>query len=472
VRRRPLINVWDYDLQVSNLNLTANLPNGSLASVTILATNIVSASNVLYTVAFAGTNTSGAIPVQFVAGENIQGNSLFTTNQVNLNVIFINQAPSFTVSTPFVQALEESPMVTNSAFLTSISVGPANQSGQTWTFTTVTDTNELATVSTNVFYTNAFFSVMPYITTNGTLYFAPQAHSYGTNSVTVVMTTSGSPTNGGVNSCTNHFLIGIIQTNHAPVIACPTQETLTEDGAPVTAVVNVWDYDFQSANLTLGATSLSNLATVSITGTNIASASNVLYTVVFTPGNNKFGTNVIQFVASEGALTSTNTLMLVINYVNQAPSFNINTNFITAGATTPNLVLALEESSLVTNAWFLTNILVCPPGQLGQGGQTWTFTTLTDTNEPNTNAFFAVAPYITTNGTLIFEPLPHSYGTNAVTVTMTTTGSTANGGHNSYTTNFFIGIIETNHAPGHRRRRHNHGRKWRSAEHHGQCLGL
>ena len=88
--------------------------------------------------------------------------------------------------------------------------------------------------------------------TNGTLTFKPAAHSYGTNTVTVVMTDSGGTTNGGINTYTNSFTIGVQQTVHAPVIAWATNRSMLENGANGrTAQINVWDYDTQSTNLVL-----------------------------------------------------------------------------------------------------------------------------------------------------------------------------------------------------------------------------
>jgi hypothetical protein len=199
-------------------------------------------------------------------------------------------------------------------------------------------------------------------------------------------------------------------TNHAPVIAGLTNQTVTENGAPVTTSLNVWDYDLQSSNLTLSARAISNsLVTVSITATNIATASNTVFTVSFA-GTNTSGAVPIQLVASEGSLSTTNTLTLNITFVNQPPTFTPATN----------LLQVLEESTLITNTSFLTNLAA---GPANQAGQTWTFSTMTATNLA-ANALFAVLPTVATNGTLTFQPLAHSYGTNTVTVVMTNSGST------------------------------------------------
>ena len=443
------ISVWDYDANsVSSLSLSVATLSNPLASVKITGPT-VTGTNAVYTVLFAGTNTSGAVPVQLVAIES--GSGLSTTNNLTLNIAYVNQGPSFSMGAGYlstitpttnfmVQTLEESPEVTNAGVLTAISVGPGSQSGQTWSFATTTQTNDS---TEDIFFgetisTNAAFAVMPWVDTNGTMYFQPMPHSYGTNLVTVVMTSSGSATNGGVNTYTTNFFIGIIQTNHAPVIASLADQGIAENGAAITFAVNVSDdYDQLSGDLTL--TNLpSSLATVAIGAPSWPTASNAVFQVTITPNANTSGAETIQLVATQPAfgsgqtdLLSTNAFNLGIGFVNQAPSF----------ATTTPTVLLLEESPGV-----ITNILTGINTGLGNPSETWTFTATTSTNSA-TNAIFAVAPLAVTNGTMYFQPAAHSYGTNTVTVVMKTSGSAANGGINAVTNSFLIGVIQTNHAP-------------------------
>ena len=150
--------------------------------------------------------------------------SLSTTNSFTLTVKPVNQAPHFTLSTNVLVVLEETAGVTNAGFLTGFSVGPANESGQTWTFKATTATNSAA---------NANFTTLPSVATNGTLTFSRRRIPYGTNTVTVVMTDSGGTTNGGVNAYTNTFTIAVQQTDHAPVIVWATNRTILENGATV-----------------------------------------------------------------------------------------------------------------------------------------------------------------------------------------------------------------------------------------------
>ena len=270
-------------------------------------------------------------------------------------------------------------------FATNIIRGPSNQSSETYTFTATTVTNSP---------TNASFTTIS-IATNGTLTVLPKAHSYGTNTVTVVMTDSGGTANGGVASCTNTFQLEVVQTNHAPVIAGATNRTVLENAVTgLTASINVWDYDKKASNFTFSATCTNtHLVTVSVTATNQQSLTNTVYTLAFALATNNSGSATIQLATSEGVLSSTTNFTLTVTLVNHAPSFTLATNFV--GAT--------EETTTVTNIGFVTNI---SKGPSNQSSETYTFAATTVTNSPTNAAFTSIL--IATNGTLTFLPKAHS----------------------------------------------------------------
>jgi hypothetical protein len=306
-----------------------------------------------------GTNISGTSAITFVlynSGSTTNGGKNSLTNTLTLDVLYVNQPPTFNFATNLLLVAEESGLTTNAGFVTGIYVGATNQLGQTWTFSAVTGTNNA---------TNAAFLALPTVATNGNLTLQPAVHSYGTNTVTVIMKTTGSTTNGGVIAYTNSFLIGITPVVHAPGINQLTNVVALENATNVTATANVWDYDQAVSNFVFSATSLSNnLATVTVTGTNIVSGSNAVYTLSIALGTNQNGANAIQLIASEGSSFATNTLGLTVKPVNQPPTFGFSTN----------LLLVAEESGLTTNAGFVTGIYV---GATNQSGQTWTFSAVT-----------------------------------------------------------------------------------------------
>ena len=274
----------------------------------------------------AATNGFGTNVITFVlttTGSTTNGGKNSLTNSVTLNVPFVNQPPTNTFATNLLLVGEDSPVAfTNVGFLTNLAAGPANESNQTWFFTTITQTNAA---------TNAQFTMLPTNGLHGTLFFQPALHSFGTNWVSVIMTDSGGTNNGGVNTYSNAFQLGVIQTNHAPVIIA-TNFSGTENGGTNTPTVNVWDYDTDSSNLVLAATSLqTNLISVSITATNVASTTNAAFTLAVTPVHNANGTATVQLVATEGPLSTTNTFTVRINPVNQPPTYTFATNLLLVG---------------------------------------------------------------------------------------------------------------------------------------------
>ena len=202
----------------------------------------------------------------------------------------------------------------------------------------------------------------------------------------------------------------------------------------MSTLINVWSYDRQSTNLGLTVTSSNtSLATVSVTATNVASATNAVFTLSFALTTNDSGTATIHLVANENGLTTTTNYTMTVTLVNHAPSFTLASNYVAVG----------EESATVTNAGFVSSF---SKGPANQATETFTYTLTTMTNSP-TNALFATMPAVSTNGTLTFQPKAHSFGTNPVTVVMTLSGGTNNGGIATATNTFQIRVAQTNHAP-------------------------
>jgi hypothetical protein len=404
----------------------------------------------------------------------ITTNLLSTTTNLTLTIQAVTQPPSFTLATNLLLVAEESGALTNKNFVTAINPGVGNAAGTTWTFKAVTATNGA---------TNARFTTLPGIATNGTLTFTPTAHSYGTNLVTVIMTTSGSTTNGGKNSCTNSFQLGVQQIAHAPVMVGATNRTVLENGS-VSGTITLWDYDAVGSRLVLAATSLdTNKATVSVTAGSVGTT-NAAFTLTCVPAANVFGTNTIQLVASVASyatnqvpayttnevenyvtnedttittnlvdaittnqvdaittnlLSTTTNLLLTIQAVSQPPSFALTTNLLVV-AENPD-TNGMTRTNTYTN--FLAGITA---GAGNAAGLTWTFSVLCPTNSA-TNATFAQFPSVTTNGTLSFQTKNYSFGTNGVTVIMKNSGTAINGGTIAYTNSFQLQVTQNQYPP-------------------------
>jgi len=133
-----------------------------------------------------------------------QNASLPQTFTITVNSV--NDAPSFTRGTDQTVS-EDAGAQTIPGWATSISTGPANESGQSLTFGVTTDNN-------------ALFSALPAIAPNGTLTFTPAANAFGTATVTVILSDNGGTAGGGVNtSPPQTFTITVNSVNDAPVLS-------------------------------------------------------------------------------------------------------------------------------------------------------------------------------------------------------------------------------------------------------------
>jgi hypothetical protein len=145
------------------------------------------------------------------------------------------------------------------------------------------------------------------------------------------------------------------------------------------------------------------------------------------PASNQHGTTSITVTVS-GCTSSTNTFLLTVNSVNDAPSF-------TKGANqTVN-----EDAPPQTISNWATNISAGPANEQGQTP------TLTVTN--NNQALFSAQPALSPTGTLTYTPAASVSGNATVTVQLQDNGGTANGGVDTFAQTFTITVNPVNDAP-------------------------
>ena len=409
-----VVNVIDTDTVNTNVSVTVSSSDTNIATVAITSTNSISTTNSALTLTFTpNTNANGTATITLIATDG----ALSTTNNLVLTVTPVNDVPAFTVGTNLVFVTEDAGTITNASFLNGLSAGPTNESSQTWTFSVTSGTN-------------FSFATAPAISTNGTLTFRAATNAIGTNTITVVMKDSGGVTGGGLDSVTNTFSIGVTPVNDAPYYVGLAQKTILEDTTTNTVVFNVVDVDTANSGVSLTAySSDTNIATVAITTTNAIGTTNLAFTLTLSARTNVNDTTAIILIATDGTLSTTNSCVVVISPVNDAPSFAVSTN----------LVLVAEDAGTITNASFLTAI---SNGPTNESAQTWTFTVTS-----GTNFSFATAPTISTNGTLTFRSATNAVGTNTITVVMKDSGGVTGGGVDSVTNTFSIGVIPANDAP-------------------------
>ena len=339
---------------------------------------------------------------------------------VTITIVAVNDAPSF-LAGPSVTVNEDSGAQAYSNWASSISAGPADESGQTVTFTVTAAVPSL-------------FSVQPAVSSNGTLTFTPAAHASGTSSITVVAHDDGGTANGGVDtSAPQTSSISIAAVNDEPSFTGGGDVTVNEDSGAYSAA---W-----ASSISAGPGESGQNVTFIVTNSNNAlfaaqpavSSSGVL---TFTPAANANGSAMVTVTLKDDGGTANGgddtsapqTFTIYVNAVNDAPSF-------TGGGD----VTVLEDSGSYSAAW----ASAISAGPSNESAQTVSFNV-----SNNNNGLFSAQPAIDPNGTLTFTVAANAHGSALVTVTLTDNGGTANGGVNtSGPQTFTIHVTAVNDAP-------------------------
>ncbi|NBV25016.1 MAG: hypothetical protein EBS05_24245 [Proteobacteria bacterium] len=343
-----------------------------------------------------------------------------------ITVTGVNDAPTITLSTNQVMVLEDSGAFSSQSFAT-FGVGPANEIGQTITNVTVLSVTN-----------SALFSVSPVISTSGVLTFTPAANANGSALVTFAVQDNGGTANGGMDKTTNSFVITVTAVNDAPTITLSTNLVVVlEDSGAFTSQSFV---TFGVGPANESGQTITNVTVLSVTNGALFSVAPVISTsgsLTFTPAVNANGSALVTFAvqdsggtANGGVDKATNTFVITVTAVNDAPTITLSTN----------LVVVLEDSGLYSNAVFAT----LGVGPANESGQTITnVTVLSVTN----GALFSVAPVISTSGSLTFTPAANANGSALVTFAAQDNGGTANGGVDKATNSFVITVTGVNDAP-------------------------
>jgi Bacterial Ig domain len=338
---------------------------------------------------------------------------------VSITVVAVNDAPSF-LAGPTVTVLEDSGPQTYANWATSISPGPADEAGQTVTFTVTNSDNSL-------------FSVQPAVSSNGTLTFTPAANQSGSATITIVAHDDGGTANGGVDtSASQSSSITITAVNDKPSFTAGGDVTVNEDSAAYSAA---W-----ASAISAGPGETQNLTFVVTNDQNsffsVQPAVSPTGVLTFTLAANANGSaNVSVFLKDDGGTANggddtsgTQPFVITITAVNDAPSF-------TGGGD----VSVLEDSSAYSAAW----ASAISAGPANESGQNVSFNV---SNSDNTK--FSVPPAIDPSGVLTFTVAPNAFGPVSVTVKLSDDGGTANGGANtSAPQTFTINIGAVNDAP-------------------------
>ena len=342
-----------------------------------------------------------------------------------ITVNSVNDAPSFTKGADQTVNEDAGPQTVD-PWATAISVGPANESGQTATFNITGNTNP------------ALFSAGPAVSPTGVLTYTPAANTSGTATITLTLSDDGGTANGGVDtSAPQTFVITVADVNDAPSFTKGPDQTVNEDAGPQT--VNPW-----ATAISPGPGEGGQTVTFNVTGntnpTLFAAGPAVSPTGVltYTPAADAFGTATITLVLQDNGGTANGgvdtsapqTFVITVNAVNDAPSF-------TKG---PDQTVNEDAGPQTVNPW-ATAISV---GPANESSQTATFNITGNTNP----TLFAAGPAVSATGVLTYTPTANTSGTATITLTLSDDGGTSNGGvDTSASQTFVITVNDVNDPP-------------------------
>lgn len=363
---------------------------GTTGIVTINpATNLFGSANITITV-----NRTGG-------GSNVK-TFLLTVNSVN-------DAPSFTKG-PDQFLNEDAGPQTVTNWATSLSPGPADESGQSLSFQITNNTNA------------SMFSSGPAVDSSGTLTYTPAANANGLATITLVLKDTGGTANGGVDtSVPQTFNINITAINDAPSFTKGADQTVNEDSG--SRFIFGW-----ATNVSAGAPNESG-QTLTFEVTNntnpglfsLGPSINSQGTLSFTPASNAHGSATITILLKDNGGTANGgidtsgeqTFTITVSPVNDAPSF----------IRGPNQVVLVNAGAQTIANW-ATNISA---GPADESSQTVNFQVSSNSNP----SLFTVVPAVSATGTLTYEPAADAAGTAFITIRLVDNGGTANGGNDT-----------------------------------------
>ncbi len=361
--------------------------------------------------------------------------ALGATNNFNVIIQLVNQAPGFNLGGAALTNLEDAGAQTVLNWATNISSGPASESWQTVSFL-VTNNN------TNL------FSTQPAISPTGTLTYTSATNANGTATVTVYAQDNGGTNYGGTNtSASQTFTITVTPVNDPPTLDAISNVSINEDAGlqtiSLTGITAGPTNEVQ--NLTITASS-SNPALIPTPGVSYISP-NTTGALTFTPTIYTIGSSVITVVVSDNGGTAnggvnavTNTFTVTVNAVNHVPSFTGGGNVFSAvtnvAQTFPNWATNISPGLPANESGQMVNFLV-----------SINYVVDNDFTPHASSYLFSTLPAIDAGGNLTFTPTGNA-GLANISVRIHDDGGTSNGGvDTSAAQTFNLGVGSTGFTP-------------------------
>jgi hypothetical protein len=375
------------------------LTNPGLFAVAPTVSNDGSLSYTAAANAFGSATFS--VSVQDDGGTANGGIDSSATQTFTITVTAVNDAPGFIAADP-ATVLEDAGAQTVPAWAT-FNAGPG-ESDLVLGYTVSNLSNA------------ALFAVAPTVANDGSLSYTPAANAFGSASFDVVVQDNGGTANGGIDtSAVQTFTITVTGVNDAPSFVAADPASVLEDaGAQTLTNWAAFSAGPGESDLVLGYT-VSNLSNAALF--DVAPTVSTTGTLSYTPAENAFGSASFDVVVQDDGGTANGgidnstvqTFTITVTGVNDAPSFS---------AANPSAVD--EDAGAQTVAsWAVFN------AGPGEGSQSVLVYTVSAVSNP---ALFAVAPTVSTNGTLSYTAAANASGSSTFSVQVQDDGGTANGG--------------------------------------------
>lgn len=253
---------------------------------------------------------------------------------------------------------------------------------------------------------------------NRTVRVTPATNQSGTATITITV-------RDGVLSSFDTFVVTVNAVNDLPTISDSPNRTINEDTSTPTIFFSVSDVETPVTNLTVIGVS-SNQAIVP-NGNIVITGTGTSRSAVVTPASNQFGVVTITISATDGnGGTSSDSFVLTINPVNDAPTLNALTNLTVLEDAGPQTVVLSGISAGVSNETDTLSFTVTSgtPSLIPSPG------TIAYTQGSSTNAF-------------TFAPVANSNGTAVLTVQI----NDGRGSNNLATRTFTVNVLAVNDTP-------------------------
>ena len=349
---------------------------------------------------------------------------LSTTTSFEVNLAAVNDAPTFSASSPATILEDSGPQeIVN---WSSFSAGPANEQG-----TQIIDSYKITGVTNPT-----LFSTLPKVNNNGTLTFIPADNQFGSSEFKVQVFDNGGVANNGVDSsAVKTFTITVVPVNDRPEFSAGDIPAVLEDSGP--QELEGWATFYAGADNEDD--QIPSYRVRNISNPDLFASSpkvNALGDLTYEIAANEFGSSTFELFVIDGGGTSNGgrdrserlTFTIEVTGVNDAPDFT---------ASNPDEVN--EDTGTVTIAGWSS----FTPG-VNESMQEPSYT-VENISNPD---LFSINPTINQSGTLTYTPAINAFGSSTISVFVKDDGGTNNGGVNkSGTKTFTIQVNPVNDAP-------------------------